>query len=146
MKINDNNLKLDGKDLKIAIVLPYFNDKLGLKLYQSCKEELIKHGVEESNINLTRVAGALETPFAAQKIIKTQKPNALIAMGIVIRGETPHFDLVAQTTHQALMNIQLKLETPIIFNILTTENLAQAQARIHKGAEAAQAAIIQAKL
>lgn len=139
-------LKINGKNLKIGIVLPYFNEKLGLELYKNTVEELLKHNVAEKNIILTRVAGALEIPFACQKIAK--KFNAIIALGIVIRGETTHYKLVTETTHQGLMRIQLDTKIPIIFGILACENLEQVLKRIskkglNKGKEFAQAALIQ---
>ena len=140
-------LKINGKKLKIAIVLPYFNEEFGLELLQNTKEELRKNGVLEKNIKLVRVAGALELPFACKKIAK-RKPSAIIALGIVIRGETSHFDLVTETTHQGLMKVQLDEGIPIVFGILACENLAQVKDRIskkglNKGQEFAQAALIQ---
>lgn len=142
-----SEIKVDGKKLKIAIVLPYFNEELGLELFGNTKKELLANNVQEKNISLTRVAGALELPFACKKIAH-KKPNAIIALGIVIRGETSHFDLVTQTTHQGLMKVQLEETTPIIFGLLACENLKQVKDRVsskglNKGKEFAQAALIQ---
>lgn len=140
-------IKVDGKKLKIAVVLPYFNEELGLELFENVKKELIKNNVSEKNITLSRVAGALELPFACKKIA-LKKPDAIIALGIVIRGETSHYDLVTETAHQGLMKVQLEEVIPIIFGILACENLKQVKDRISskgldKGKEFAQAALIQ---
>ncbi len=144
-------VKINGSKLKIAIVLPYFNENIGLELLKNVKAELLKNLVKEKNIILIRVAGALELPFACQKVIKKKKPDAVIALGVVIRGETTHYDLVTETTHQGLMQVQLEEKTPIIFGILACENLKQAKTRasakgLNKGKEAAQSALIQATL
>lgn len=151
MKIDENNIQIDGSNLKIAFVLPYFNEAMGLELLKNAKEELLNNQVIEENITVTRVAGALEIPFACQKIIENQKPDAVIALGIVIRGETSHYDLVTQNCHQGIMDVQLKSGTPISFGILACENTAQAKERIsktglNKGKDAAIAALIQALL
>ncbi len=141
-------LKIDGKRLKFAIILPYFNENLGLELYENAKKELLKNNVQEKNITLTRVAGSLELPLACQKIIQKQKPDAVIALGVIIRGETSHYDLVTENTYRGIMKVQLKTGTPISFGVLGCENLAQAKKRIsttglNKGADAAIAALIQ---
>ncbi len=140
-------IKVDGKKLKIAVVLPYFNEELGLELFENVKKELIRNNVSEKNITLSRVAGALELPFACKKIA-LKKPDVIIALGIVIRGETSHYDLVTETAHQGLMKVQLEEVIPIIFGILACENLKQVKDRISskgldKGKEFAQAALIQ---
>ncbi len=140
-------IKVDGKKLKIAVVLPYFNEELGLELFENVKKELIRNNVSEKNITLSRVAGALELPFACKKIA-LKKPDAIIALGIVIRGETSHYDLVTETAHQGLMKVQLEEVIPIIFGILACENIKQVKDRISskgldKGKEFAQAALIQ---
>ncbi len=147
MKIDKSiTISVNGKKLKIAIVLPYFNQELGKELLKNTKEELINNQVQEKNIMIFRVAGALEIPFACQKIAK--KFDVIIALGIVIRGETTHYDLVTETSHQGLMQVQLDTKIPIIFGILACENLTQAKNRIskkglNKGREFAQAALIQ---
>ncbi len=140
--------KVNGKNLKIAIILPYFNEKLGLELLANAKNELIKNNVQEKNITVIRVAGALEIPFACKKIIEKSrvKPNTIIALGVVIRGETSHFELVTNTTYQGLMKVQLDTGIPISFGILACENIEQAKKRVSKGREAAQAALLQTLL
>lgn len=135
-----------NKNLKIAIILPYFNESIGLKLLESAKKELAKNKIQEKNIKVVRVAGALEIPFACQKIIQKKKPDAIITLGVIIRGETSHYDLVCKNTFQGIMEVSLKTGVPIVFGVLTTENEKQAKARIDKGRQAAQAALIQASL
>ena len=152
MQLEDHKeIQIDGRELKISIILPYFNEELGKELLANTEEELMRNGVKAENIDVIRVAGTLETPFAAQKIIETVKPDAVIVLGIVIRGETSHYDLVVETTHQGLMKIQLDCKTPIAFGILACENQKQAQERVdknglNKGKGAAIAALIQTQL
>lgn len=145
------DVKIDGSKIKITIVLPYFNEELGLKLLENCKETLTKNGVKDSNIRIVRVGGCLETPFACLKIAKNKKNDVIIALGIIVKGETKHFDLVAETTHQGLMQVQLEQQTPIIFGILACNNIKQAKDRcsktgLNKGREIALSALIQSKL
>lgn len=135
-----------NKNLKIAVILPYFNESIGLKLLNSAKKELIKNNVQEKNIEIIRVAGALEIPFACQKTIKKKKIDAIIALGVIIRGETSHYNLVAKNTFQGIMEVQLKTGIPISFGILACDNTKQAKARINKGTQAALAALIQTSL
>jgi 6,7-dimethyl-8-ribityllumazine synthase len=151
LKSSHKQIKINGEKLKIAIVLPYFNEKIGLELFKNAKAHLIKNKVKEKNITLIRVAGALEIPFACQKTIRKQKPSAIIALGVIIRGETSHYDLVIKNTYQGIMKVQLETGTPITFGILTCENEKQAKSRasqagLNKGAQAAQAALIQTTL
>lgn len=132
------------KNLKIVILLPYFNEEYGLKLYKNTEAALKKHGVK--NIKLIRVAGALELPFAAQKIIKKDQPNAVIALGVVLKGETSHYELVCRETFRGLMDVQLKLETPIIFGVLTCKTEKQVKERLQQGKSYAKAAILQSQI
>ena len=140
----------NGKGVKITILLPHFNEKYGLKLYENTVETLKSHGVED--LTLVRTPGALELPFTAQKIISSSnpdsKPDVIIALGIVIRGETSHYDYVCSETFRGLMDVQLRLETPIVFGILTCETGKQVQERIsktglNKGKSFAETALIQ---
>jgi 6,7-dimethyl-8-ribityllumazine synthase len=140
--------KIDGKKLKIAIILPYFNEELGLELLANTKETLLSNNVQEKNIKITRVSGALEIPFACQKVIEKYKPNAVIALGIIIRGQTKHFDLVSENAYSGIMKVQLEKKVPISFGILTCENLKQVKDRVskkelNKGKEFALAALLQ---
>lgn len=148
--------KINGEKLKIIVILPYFNEKLGLELYKNTAEELLKNNVNKKNISLIRVAGALEIPFACQKIAekipgKDKMRHGIIALGVVIRGETTHFKLVTETTYKGIMQVQLNTGIPIAFGVLACENLEQAQKRIsknglNKGKEAAQALLMQTQI
>jgi 6,7-dimethyl-8-ribityllumazine synthase len=151
MITNKNDIKVDGKNLKICIVLPYFNDSLGLELLENAKEELIANNVLSNNIKVFRVAGALEIPFACQKIIKQNTPHAVVALGVIIKGETDHYDLVAKNTYRGIMEVQLKTRVPISFGVLACNNLEQAKQRVskkglNKGKYAVQAALTQSLL
>ena len=151
MEIDKNNIKIDGRGLKIAIILPYFNESLGLELLKNTKVELISNNIKGKNIKIVRVAGALEIPFACQKISQKEKPDAIIALGVIIRGETSHYDLVTKNCYNGLMQVQLKTGIPIAYGVLACENLKQAQKRVsekglNKGKKAAQAALIQTTL
>lgn len=149
MKTNQSKIpKINGKQLKIVIILPYFNDKLGLELLKNTKNELIVNNVQEKNIKLVRVAGSLEIPFACLKIIEKYKPDAIIALGVIIRGKTKHFDLVSENTHSGIMKVQLDKKIPISFGIIACEDEKQAIERIsetkmNKGKEYALAALLQ---
>lgn len=147
MKVNISTPKKEvskNKSLKIAIILPRFNDALGQKLLLNTQNELKKLGVKM--VQIYRVPGALELPFAAQKIALSKKYNAIIALGIVVRGETKHFDLVTEHSHSGLMQVSLTNKLPIIFGVLAVENEKQAierveETKMNKGKEFAQAAV-----
>jgi len=149
MRINQPKIgKINGEKLKIVIILPYFNDKFGLELLKNTENELSRNKVKKANIRLIRVAGSLEIPFACQKAIKKYKPDAIIALGIIIRGQTKHFDLVAENTHSGLMKIQLENKTPISFGIIACENTKQvieriSKTKLNKGKDFAIAALLQ---
>jgi len=146
MKANKISIpKVDGSNLKIAIVLPHFNDSVGTKMLDSAKKELLKNKVKEKNIIVYKSFGALELPFACQKIA-TKKVDAIIALGAIIEGGTDHYNHVCYHTFGGLMDVQLKIDVPISFGILTCKNTTQANKRISKGADAAQAALLQVNL
>ena len=132
------------KTLRIAIILSKFNEELATELSENTIKQLKKLGVKK--IDLYRVPGALELPFAAMKVAKKEQHDAIIALGIVMRGETKHFDLVCEQTYAGLMEINTDEEMPVIFGVLAVENRKQALDRIradkmNKGAEFAQAAV-----
>lgn len=138
---------LDGEDLHIGIVMSRFNINVAEGLLGSCVEELVKQGVEEPNIVLVTVPGALEIPLALQKMALTDQFDALIALGAVIRGETYHFEVVSDQSASGVAAVQLDTGVPIANAILTTDDDDQALTRMsHKGAEAAQVAIEMANL
>ncbi|MBD3330928.1 6,7-dimethyl-8-ribityllumazine synthase [Candidatus Peregrinibacteria bacterium] len=152
MEINKfNKVKLKESGLKIAIVLPHFNSKLGNKLLKNAKKELISNNIDKNNIQIFFIAGALELPYACKKIIQRHKPDAIIALGVVIKGETLHFDLVSKYSHYGLMKVQLEMDTPISFGIICANTIDQAKKRVsknglNKGKEAAIAALMQTKI
>jgi 6,7-dimethyl-8-ribityllumazine synthase len=133
---------LDGSGLRIGIVLSRFNSDVGAGLLSACKAELRKLGVADDAVTLATVPGALESPLMLQKMALSGKFDALIALGAVIRGETYHFEIVANESSRGISEVQLETGVPVANAILTTENDDQALARMSvKGAEAAQVAI-----
>ena len=139
--------KLDGKKLVIGIVQARFNESVTNALAEACKQELVALGVDEKNITHVQVPGALEVPCALQALAESEKYDALVALGCIIRGETYHFELVANESGAAVTRLALDYQLPIANAILTTENLVQAQARQEeKGRDAARAAIEMANL
>lgn len=133
---------LNGKGMQIGIVLSRFNSDIGEGLLSACKSELLKLGVESEDITVATVPGALETPLVLQHMALSEKYDALIALGAIIRGETYHFEVVANESARGVSEVQLNTGVPVANAILTTEDDDQAIARMHvKGAEAAQVAV-----
>ena len=134
--------KSNGELFSIGIVMSEFNSHVGEALLKACHHELLKLGVKDDRIVLAKVPGALESPLAIKKMAQSKKFDALIALGAVIRGETFHFEVVANHSAKSIMDVQLEFSMPIVNAILTTENDEQAMERASvKGAEAAQVAI-----
>jgi len=132
----------NGESFSIGIVMSEFNSHVGEALLKACHHELLKLGVKDDRIVLAKVPGALESPLALKKMAQSKKFDALIALGAVIRGETFHFEVVANHSAKSIMDVQLEFSMPIVNAILTTENDEQAMERTSvKGAEAAQVAI-----
>ena len=139
--------KLDGKKLVIGIVQARFNESITNALAEACVRELTELGVDKKNITHVKVPGALEVASALQALAESDKYDALIALGCIIRGETYHFELVANESGAAVTRLALDYQLPIANAILTTENLVQAQARQHeKGIDAARVAVEMANL
>jgi len=133
---------LEGSELRIAIVQARFNENICRELTSSCVKELIRLGVSTDDILLTTVPGALEIPLALQKLAESSEFDALIALGAVIRGETYHFELVANESGAAITRVGLDLGIPIANGILTCDTDEQALARVaQKGADCALAAV-----
>lgn len=133
---------LDGRKLVIGIVQARFNEGITNALYQACRAELLAMGVQEKHITLVTVPGALEVPVALQAMAERDDFDALIALGCIIRGETYHFELVANESGAGVTRVSLDTHTPIANAILTTENLEQAVARQEeKGRDAARVAV-----
>lgn len=138
---------LDGKKLAIGIVQARFNEGVTNALFKACKDELLAMGVQEKNITHVTVPGALEVPIALQALAERDDFDALIALGCIIRGETYHFELVANESGAGVTRVSLDTHTPIANAILTTENLPQALARQdEKGRDAARVAVEMAHL
>lgn len=133
---------LSGKDLKVGVVLSRFNSHIGDGLLSACKSELLKLGVSSDAITIVTVPGALEIPLLLQHMALSDKFDALIALGAIIRGETYHFEVVANESARNISQVQLNTGVPIANAVLTTEDDEQAIARMQvKGAEAAQVVI-----
>jgi 6,7-dimethyl-8-ribityllumazine synthase len=144
-KAQDN--LLDGRKLYIGIVQARFNDSITDALAAACLAELAKLGVSEKHIDHITVPGALEIPVALQALAEKNQYDALIALGCIIRGETYHFELVANESGSAVTRVGLDYKLPIANAILTVENMAQAVARqTDKGRDAAQVAVEMANL
>lgn len=137
-------INLDGKGKKIGIVLSRFNKNIGDGLLEACHAELLKLGVAADHITIATVPGALETPLMLSNMALSNhvEYDALIALGAIVRGETYHFEVVANESARGISEVQLNTGMPIANAILTTESNEQAVSRMHvKGAEAAQVAI-----
>ena len=139
--------KLDGKKLIIGIVQARFNESVTNALASACLNELAELGVESKHITHVKVPGALEVASALQAMAESNRYDALIALGCIIRGETYHFELVANESGAAVTRVALDYQLPIANAILTTENMTQAQARrTEKGLDAARVAVEMANL
>ena len=138
--------KLDAKGLKFGIVIARFNEFISGKLLSGCLDGLRRHGADDENIDVTWSPGAFEIPLLAKKMASGKKYDAVICLGAVIRGATPHFDYVAAEVSKGVAQVGLETGLPIIFGVLTTDNLEQAIERAgtkggNKGFDAALAAI-----
>lgn len=133
---------LDGKGLRIALVQARFNAPVTESLLAHCRQELMALGVHARDIDHYSVPGALEIPVVLQALAEKASHDALIALGCIIRGETYHFELVANESGAGVTRIALDYHVPVVNAILTTEDLAQAEARQEeKGREAARVAV-----
>ena len=138
--------KLIGKGMKIGIVLARFNEFIGSKLLSGAEDALIRHGVDEDDIEVAWVPGAYEIPLVAKKLATSEKYDAVICLGAVIKGNTPHFDYVSAEVSKGIAQVGLISEIPVIFGVLTVDNIEQAIERAgtkagNKGSEAANSAI-----
>ena len=147
MTVGTYEKSLQGEDLRIGIVQSRFNEDISHGLLHACLAELKQLGIADEDILHVTVPGALEIPLALQKMAETDQFDALIALGAVIRGETYHFDLVANESGAGVSRVSLNYGIPIANAILTTENDEQAQARmVEKGTDAARVAVEMANL
>ena len=143
--------KLLGEGLKFGLVIGRFNEFIGNKLLSGAIDALNRHGVAENDIAVTWVPGAFEIPLGAQKMAASGRYDAVITLGAVIRGSTPHFDFVAAETIKGVAKATMDSGVPIIFGVLTTDTIEQAIERAgtkagNKGWDAAMSAIEMANL
>ena len=151
MNINPNNFeKISGKGLKIGIVVSTWNSKITKNLYKSALDTLKKNEVKPSDILKIEVPGSFELIYGATKMAENKNIDAIIVFGSVIKGETPHFDFICNAVSQGIKDLNILLNKPIIFGILTDLNINQAIERSigkkNKGIECAIAAIKMAKI
>jgi len=138
---------LDGEDLVVGIVRARFNDGITSRMVEACRAELLALGVASKHITVVTVPGALEVPVALKALAGQDEFDALVAIGCIIRGETYHFELVANESGAGVTRVSLDHELPIANAILTVENLAQAEARVEdKARDAARVAVEMANL
>jgi 6,7-dimethyl-8-ribityllumazine synthase len=138
--------KLDATGLKFGIVVGRFNSFIAERLLEGALDGLVRHGAADGSIDVVRVPGAFEIPLAAQKMAARRKYDAIICLGAVIRGSTPHFDYVAGEVSKGVASVSLGSGIPVIFGVLTTDTIEQAVERAgtkagNKGFDAAVTAI-----
>jgi len=136
---------VDGTGMRIALVCGRFNDHITNRLLEGAENALAVHGVAEADVTVVWVPGAYEIPMAALALIENGHADAVVCLGAVIRGETSHYDFVAGECARGIQDVQLTTGAPVIFGVLTTENLDQALARSgdedNKGEESVRTAI-----
>jgi len=138
--------KLDAKGLRFGIVVSRFNSFISDRLVEGALDALMRHGAEREQLQIIRVPGAFEIPMTAKKMVETGRYDAVICLGAVIRGATPHFDYVSAEVSKGIASVSLDSGVPVTFGVLTTDNLEQAIERAgskagNKGADAATSAI-----
>ena len=138
--------KLSAAGLRFALIVSRFNDFVVGRLQEGSVDAIVRHGGDEKNIEIIKVPGAFEIPLIAKKAAKSGKYDAVICLGAVIRGATPHFDYVASEVSKGIATVGLETEIPITFGVLTTDNIEQAIERAgsksgNKGWDAATSAI-----
>ena len=143
--------RLVGEGLRFAVVVSRFNEFIGTRLLNGALDALVRHGVSEADVDVAYVPGAFEIPFIAQRMAKSGAYAAVVCVGAVIRGATPHFDYIAAEVSKGIANVGLETGVPIIFGVITADNLEQAIERAgtkagNKGFDAAVSAIEMANL
>jgi 6,7-dimethyl-8-ribityllumazine synthase len=140
-----------GKGLKFGVVISRFNEFFSKKLLEGAQDALLRHGVNEEDIEVAWTPGSFEMPLIAQKLAQTKKYDAVICLGAVIRGGTPHFDYIASEVTKGIAKVNLDTGVPVIYGVITTDTLEQAIERSgskvgNKGFDAAVSAIEMANL
>jgi 6,7-dimethyl-8-ribityllumazine synthase len=140
-----------GKGLKFGVVISRFNEFFSKKLLEGAQDALLRHGVNDEDIEIAWTPGSFEIPLIAQKLAQTKKYDAVICLGAVIRGGTPHFDYIAAEVTKGIAKVNMDTGVPVIYGVITTDNLEQAIERSgtkagNKGFDAAVSAIEMANL
>jgi 6,7-dimethyl-8-ribityllumazine synthase len=117
---------LSGKGFRFGIVVSRFNDFITGRLQEGAIDALVRHEVEENDIDIAKVPGAFEIPFVARRMAQSKKVNAVICIGTIIRGDTPHFEFIAAEASKGIAAVAMESDIPIIFGVLTTETIEQA--------------------
>lgn len=138
--------KLTAKDMKVAIVVARFNEFITSKLLSGAVDCLVRHEAKDEDITVAWVPGAFEIPMACKKLAESGKYDAIIALGAVIRGATPHFDYVCAEASKGIAQVSMQTGVPVAFGVLTTENIQQAIERAgtkagNKGVDCAMSAM-----
>ena len=138
--------KISAEGFRFAIIVSRFNDFISSRLMEGALDALTRHGADEEQIVLVKVPGAFEIPLSAKKLAESNQFDAVICLGAVIRGSTPHFEYVAAEVSKGIANVSLESKIPVTFGVLTTDNLEQAIERAgsktgNKGWDAAMAAM-----
>jgi 6,7-dimethyl-8-ribityllumazine synthase len=138
--------QLDAHGVRFGVVVARYNRDITEKLLDGCERTLRELGASDEHITVVWVPGAFEVPLVAKQLAHGRHVDAVICLGAVIRGDTPHFEYVAQECASGIMRVALETDIPVVFGVLTTDDLEQAQARVggsagHKGEEAARAAV-----
>lgn len=143
-KIYEGNLNASGK--RFAIIVSRFNELITQRLLDGAQDRLIRSGVKKENFDIVWVPGSFEIPLIARKLVRTKKYDAIICLGAIIKGDTPHFDYIASESAKGIAQVSLESGIPIEFGIITAETAEQAMERAgikrgNKGAQAAEAAV-----
>ena len=144
---NKDNIKktpeklLDCRKLKFGIIISEWHSDITFKMAELAKDILQIANCPKKNIHTIKVPGSFELPLAAKMLAKKKNMNGIICIGCIAKGETPHFDFISSSVSDAIIQLNLELNIPIVFGILTVDNITQAEARINKGAEAAKTLI-----
>jgi len=142
---------LNGEGLRFGVVISRFNEFIGSRLLSGAIDCFVRHGVRSEDVEVAWVPGAMEIPLVAQRLARSKDYQALVCLGAVIRGSTPHFDYVAAEVAKGVASVQLDAGIPVIFGVLTTDSIEQAVERAgtkagNKGWDAALAALEMANL